>query len=66
MVMNTRTEKLADLVTTIKQRNRKCDKADKLKQRTSRDFADVQAAIAEEEKVSYSIYYFSTAIKNIS
>ncbi|RUS20791.1 hypothetical protein BC937DRAFT_94370 [Endogone sp. FLAS-F59071] len=52
VVMNTRTEKLADFVTTIKQRNKKCDKADKLKRRTSRDFADVQAAIAEEEKAT--------------
>lgn len=55
--MNARTEKLIDYVNVIKQRNRKREKADKLKLKMAQNSADVQNAIEEEEMV-YFIFPF--------
>jgi hypothetical protein len=50
-VVNIRTDRLAEYVQAIKQRNKKRDKADKLKLKMAPNSIEVQGAVQEEEKV---------------
>ncbi|CAG8574120.1 13983_t:CDS:2 [Funneliformis mosseae] len=54
-VMNNRTEKLVEYVNAVKQRNKKYEKAEKLKSVKGLDSSDVQVAIAEESKLTENV-----------
>jgi hypothetical protein len=52
-VVNIRTDRLAEYVQAVKQRNKKRDKADRLRLKMPHHTPEVQVAIQEEEKVEY-------------
>jgi len=53
-VVNIRTDRLVEYVQAIKLRNKKRDKADKLRVKMPQHTQEVQVAMQEEEKVSES------------
>ncbi|KAJ2958762.1 hypothetical protein NQZ79_g5650 [Umbelopsis isabellina] len=54
-VVNIRTDRLAEYVQAIKQRNKKRDKADKLKLKMAPNSVEVQGAVQEEDKAKQDV-----------